>query len=128
MGHVEILWNLRQRADGDLRKLYRLDAAQARKGRGRPEHARAAAGDDDVLRPMIYATNESWELYIQEQFDDYPLWIRDIWNTPKNSADWVIWQYTNRGRLKGFSGDEPYVDLNVFAGTVEEWENSYSSG
>ena len=74
------------------------------------------------LRPVIYATYESWELYIENQFDDYPLWIRDIWNQPRNSADWTLWQYTNRGRLEGFSGVEPYVDLNVFKGTVEEWE------
>ena len=52
------------------------------------------------LRPIIYATYESWELYVKGQFDDYPLWIRDIWNRPKNSADWTFWQYTNRGRLK----------------------------
>ena len=78
------------------------------------------------MRPIIYATYEAWELYIQGQFDDYPLWIRDIWNAPQDSVDWVFWQYTNRGRLKGFSGEEPYVDLNVFVGTVEEWENYYS--
>lgn len=82
-----------------------------------------AVEDAYGMQPIIYATKESWELYIQEQFDDYPLWIRDIWNKPNSSVDWVIWQYTNRGRLKGFSGDETYVDLNVFAGTVEEWEN-----
>lgn len=73
-------------------------------------------------RPVIYATYESWELYIKNQFEDYPLWIRDIWNRPEKSLDWTFWQYTNRGRLKGFSGDEPYIDLNVFAGTLEEWE------
>lgn len=82
-----------------------------------------AVEDAYGMQPIIYATYESWELYIQEQFDNYPLWIRDIWNTPKNSVDWTLWQYTNRGRLKGFAGDEPYVDLNVFAGTVEEWED-----
>ncbi|MCH5263724.1 MAG: glycoside hydrolase family 25 protein [Lachnospiraceae bacterium] len=81
-----------------------------------------AVEDAYGMRPMIYATNESWELYVQEQFDDYPLWIRDIWKKPKNTEDWTLWQYTNRGRLKGFSGEEPYVDLNVFVGTVEEWE------
>ena len=84
-----------------------------------------AVEDAYGMRPMIYATNESWELYVQEQFDDYPLWIRDIWKKPKNSVDWTLWQYTNRGRLKGFSGEEPYVDLNVFAGTVEEWEEAH---
>lgn len=73
------------------------------------------------LRPVIYATNESWELYVKGQFDDYPLWIRDIWGKPQSGVDWTLWQYTNRGRLQGFSGEEPYVDLNVFAGTREEW-------
>ena len=76
------------------------------------------------LRPVIYATYESWELYIKGQFDDYPLWIRDIWSKPKADVPWTLWQYTNRGRLKGFSGEESYVDLNVFMGTVEEWEKS----
>ncbi|MCH5340975.1 MAG: glycoside hydrolase family 25 protein [Acetatifactor sp.] len=74
------------------------------------------------LRPVIYATYESWELYIVNQFDDYPLWIRDIWKRPDTSVDWIFWQYTNRGRLKGFSGEEAYVDLNVFKGSFEEWE------
>lgn len=74
------------------------------------------------LRPVIYATYESWELYIENQFDDYPLWIRDIWKRPETSVNWTFWQYTNRGRLKGFTGEEPYVDLNVFKGSLEEWE------
>lgn len=74
------------------------------------------------MRPVIYATYESWELYIRDQFDDHPLWIRDIWNRPKSPVDWTLWQYTNRGRLDGFSGEEPYVDLNVFIGTEAEWE------
>lgn len=73
------------------------------------------------LRPIIYATYESWELYIDDQFDDYLLWIRDIWNQPRDSVDWILWQYTNRGRLKGFSGVEPYVDLNVFNSTMDEY-------
>ena len=75
------------------------------------------------MRPVIYATNESWELYVQEQFEDYPLWIRDIWKKPKNAEDWTFWRYTNRGLLNGFSGEGPYVDLNVFVGTAEEWED-----
>lgn len=94
-----------------------------------PEEVRAqiqayldAVEDAYGQRPVIYATYESWELYIENRFDDYPLWIRDIWNRPKSSIDWTLWQYTNRGRLKGFSGEESYVDLNVFQGTVEEWE------
>lgn len=80
-------------------------------------------------KPVIYATKEAWELYICGKFDSYPLWIRDIWTEPTLQAeagnhqkyDWTFWQYTNRGRLKGFSGEEPFVDLNVFYGTEKEW-------
>lgn len=80
-------------------------------------------------KPVIYATMEAWELYIQGRFDSYPLWIRDIWREPKLTAGtgngtesgWTFWQYTNRGRLDGFSGEEAFVDLNVFYGTWEQW-------
>lgn len=79
--------------------------------------------------PVIYATREAWELYIRGKFDAYPLWIRDIWKEPKLKSDtekgreydWTFWQYTNRGRLEGFSGEEAFMDLNVFYGTWEEW-------
>ncbi len=34
-----------------------------------------------------------------------------------------VWQYTNRGRLNGYNGKEKYIDLNVFYGNEEEFEN-----
>ena len=72
------------------------------------------------LKPMIYATYDTWELYIKDRFEEYPLWIRDIWHRPDKSVPWTFWQYTNRGRLRGFSGDEePYVDLDVYGGSKE---------
>lgn len=81
-------------------------------------------------KPVIYATMESWELYIRGKFDEYPLWIRDIWKKPVLHSPeddgreyrWTFWQYTNRGRLTGFSGEEKFIDLNVFYGTEEEWQ------
>ncbi len=36
---------------------------------------------------------------------------------------WTFWQYTNRGRLSGYNGKEKYIDLNVFYGNEEEFEN-----
>lgn len=80
-------------------------------------------------KPVIYATLESWELYIKGRFDEYPLWIRDIWKEPAlesgwedgEERGWTFWQYTNRGRLKGFLGEEEYIDLNVFYGNEEQW-------
>lgn len=71
-------------------------------------------------RPVIYAAMDTWELYILGRFDDYPLWIRDIWREPVPDG-WTFWQYTNRGRLEGFSGEEGFIDLNVFYGTEEQW-------
>ncbi len=81
-------------------------------------------------KPVIYATEEAWELYIRGRFDEYPLWIRNIWKKPvlksgqkeSREQEWLFWQYTNRGRLKGFSGEEKFVDLNVFGGTKEQWQ------
>ncbi len=91
-------------------------------------------------KPVIYATREAWELYIRGRFEEYPLWIRDIWTKPdlgdgseretgaegmdgdNRPEGWMFWQYTNRGRLDGFSGEEEFVDLNVFFGTKRQWE------
>ena len=86
-------------------------------------------------KPVIYATLEAWELYIKGRFDEYPLWIRDIWKEPVLESDsedgvgqgWTFWQYTNRGRMKGFSGEEEFIDLNVFYGNEEQWRKFISS-
>ena len=34
---------------------------------------------------------------------------------------WTFWQFTNRGILDGYRGEEKFIDLNVFAGTAEEF-------
>lgn len=72
--------------------------------------------------PVIYTTEDVWEAYLKGHFEDYPLWIRNVFTGPKIKEEWLIWQYSNRGRLKGYSGVEEFIDLNVFKGTREEWE------
>ncbi|GAA0192568.1 GH25 family lysozyme [Fulvivirga kasyanovii] len=64
--------------------------------------------------PVIYATREFYDEYIEGDFLSYPIWIRDIYRQPKleNNREWLIWQYANRGHLKGI---DTYVDLNVMA-------------
>ena len=74
------------------------------------------------VRPVIYATMRSYELYIKDDFSDYPLWIRDVYFTPSESIDWQFWQYSDKGRLTGYIGEEKYIDLNVYAGSGEELE------
>ena len=77
------------------------------------------------VKPIIYATEKSYKLYIAGSFSDCDIWIRDVISKPKLSDNrkWTFWQYTNRERLEGYNGDEKYIDMNVFYGTNEEFDN-----
>lgn len=75
------------------------------------------------MKPVVYSTEEVWEKYLNGCFDAYPLWIRNVFHRPAVPDEkWTFWQYSNRGRLKGYSGAEEYIDLNVFNGSEAEWE------
>lgn len=83
-------------------------------------------------KPIIYATEKSYELYLSGGYEEYDIWIRNVITKPKLSdgREWKFWQYTNRDRLSGYSGEEKYIDVNVFCGSAEEFdqyltENSY---
>jgi lysozyme len=75
------------------------------------------------VKPIIYATVKSYNLYIKNEFNEYPLWIRNVYYSPdlgmKNR--WTFWQYTDTAVLKGYHGDEKYIDMNVFRGTEKEF-------
>ncbi|MFI2361579.1 GH25 family lysozyme [Promicromonospora sp. NPDC019610] len=72
--------------------------------------------------PIVYATEEAYDRYVAGRYPDLPVWIRSVAWPPRLSdgRDWTVWQYSNRDRLAGYDGAEPYIDLNVFAGTREE--------
>ncbi|MDE7353302.1 MAG: hypothetical protein K2O06_09660 [Acetatifactor sp.] len=72
-------------------------------------------------RPVIYATYTVYRRYIEGEFDQYPLWIRNVYYSPNLDLGrkWDFWQYTDKALLEG-GGTEPYVDCNVFSGTAEE--------
>lgn len=72
--------------------------------------------------PILYVTYEAYEKYIQGDFKEYKIWIRDIFKYPKLQGKrvWVIWQYNNRGRVDGITG---FVDLNVFRGSEKDFES-----
>lgn len=75
------------------------------------------------MTPIIYATEESWNLYIKGRFEAYPLWIRNVVSKPDTGGSpWLIWQYSNRKRMKGFLGDEKFIDINVFNESRSQWE------
>lgn len=76
--------------------------------------------------PIIYTTNDSYVAFLEGEDLDYPIWIRDIYSEPtlRDGAKWDFWQFTHRGRLLGIDG---FVDLNVYNGTEEEFQNFISS-
>ncbi len=74
--------------------------------------------------PILYATGRSYRMYLQGAFDEYPLWIRDVYLWPALTLpgrDWTFWQYSDKGRLEGYQGEEEWIDLNVFHGGEEEF-------
>ena len=74
---------------------------------------------------ILYATQEAYHLYIKDAYPKCDIWIRSVLTKPSLSDErkWTFWQYTNRGRLNGYNGKEKYIDLNVFYGNEEEFEN-----
>lgn len=76
------------------------------------------------LTPIIYATEKSYKLYIENLYPKCDIWIRDIFFSPKlsDNRDWTFWQYTNKAKLDGYSGDEKYIDMNVFNGSTDDFE------
>lgn len=78
-------------------------------------------------KPVIYCTRASYDLYIKNNFSDYPIWIRSIFSKPAISGDkeWTFWQYSSKGRLEGFEGKEEFIDLNVFCGDKNKLNEFY---
>ncbi len=79
------------------------------------------------MRPVIYCTEEVWDAYLDGCYEAYPLWIRNVFTKPGISDPWTFWQYSNRGRLSGYTGDEEFIDLNVFYGDRAAWEEWLTS-
>lgn len=75
------------------------------------------------LKPVIYATEKSYSLYIAGEFEEYDIWIRNVFTQPSlsDSREWTFWQYSAREQLHGYSGDERFIDMNVFNGTEVEF-------
>lgn len=75
-------------------------------------------------KPVIYTTMTAYRNLIQGEFTQYPLWIRNIYYQPVfRGRNWVFWQYSDKGMLEGYSGEERFIDLDVFRGTEQELEN-----
>ncbi|TKC14931.1 glycoside hydrolase family 25 protein [Robertmurraya kyonggiensis] len=75
-------------------------------------------------RVLLYTTNEAYDLYIKDSFEQCDIWIRDVFKVPtlSDERDWTFWQYTDREQLDGYSGKEKFIDVNVFYGNEKKFE------
>ncbi len=76
------------------------------------------------VAPILYATGRAYRLYIADRYADCDIWIRNVFALPElpDDRDWTFWQYTDRARMDGYDGREPFIDLNAYRGTIEEFE------
>lgn len=67
------------------------------------------------VKPLIYTSPGVYERYLKGEFDEYKRWMSSLYQPLSwvYKDDWYIWQYLNRGELKGYSGGERYIDLNI---------------
>ncbi|MCR4632533.1 MAG: hypothetical protein K5648_00230 [Erysipelotrichaceae bacterium] len=67
------------------------------------------------VKPLIYTRSDIYEKYLKDEFEGYKMWMSSLY-TPLSwnyKGDWYLWQYLNRGELKGYSGGEKYIDLDI---------------
>ena len=74
------------------------------------------------LKPVLYVTKNSYDTIVSGYFDDCDLWYRSVYSKVPKDVKWTFWQYSNRTVLNGYEGEERYIDVNVFNGTREEFE------
>lgn len=75
------------------------------------------------MKPILYATEHSYTLYLEGDYQEYDIWIRNVLKKPKLSdgRSWTFWQYTSKERLPGYVGKETFIDMNVFSGSPEDF-------
>ncbi|WP_180028856.1 GH25 family lysozyme [Acinetobacter sp. YH16032] len=71
-------------------------------------------------QPIFYVSKAFYNIVLAGAFTNTPLWVREYTAQPelKDNPDWIFWQYTNKGKIKGISTP---VDLNVFNGDQNDW-------
>ena len=59
-------------------------------------------------KPIIYTSKDFKETILKNKFDDYEFWIAEYMTKSLNDS-WIIWQYTQTGKVCGING---FVDMN----------------
>lgn len=75
-------------------------------------------------RPIIYTDPKFHREVLEGEFPDYQFWLRSVAAKPAAKywqRDWVFWQFTTTGRVRGVAGP---VDRNSFNGTLADWKRT----
>lgn len=78
------------------------------------------------VKPIIYTTVPVYFRYIRKNYGEYPLWIRCTQGEP-DILDWQFWQYSDKGMLEGYNGDEPCIDFNVYCGSEDDFYRKFET-
>lgn len=80
-------------------------------------------------KPIIYTSIKNYKIYIESNFESYPLWIRSVYFPPCFiTKEWTFWQYSDSERKDFYDGEEECIDMNVFNGNIEELKNMLLNG
>lgn len=74
---------------------------------------------DSGFNVMLYSNKNGHQRFLKDRNTKLPLWICSIPEAPAD-MDWLLWQYTHQGRIDGVNGS---VDINVYNGSTDEWDN-----
>lgn len=73
------------------------------------------------VKPIIYSGEKYYDDFLKEEFGAYKFWIANYnFFVETIDEDWLFWQFTEKGTVRGITGN---VDLNIYNGTVETLEN-----
>lgn len=70
------------------------------------------------VHPLIYTNRDCYQLYIEKNFPNNSLWICELHKEPSSDLNWVIWQFSHKGKVDGLSDE--YLDLNYFRYSFDE--------
>lgn len=76
-------------------------------------------------QPLLYTTEDLARELIPPALSAHPYWIRSLWGEPGGELRWRFWQHSATGDVPGIRGA---VDLNVFAGSMGEWQTFVRGG
>lgn len=71
--------------------------------------------------PIFYVSKEAFDFFLSGRDKRDLIWIRNVYYKPalSDGRKWTLWQYSSRGNVAGFASP---VDMNVFNGTLKEYE------